>query len=151
MRLTFQSERWRDLADELRPLLFSQWEELALDRDTIPLDPDWDRYRDLDEKGALDFTTVRDAGRLVGWYVNVVAPHPHYKSTLFGFLDLYYVLPEYRKARVGLGLFAAMEKAMRNRGIKEVISITKSHLNVAPLFDRLGWRETGITYTKVLR
>ena len=149
--LTFQQEHWPDFVEEIKPLLSLQWGEIALDHDEIPLDPDWERYADADAKGQLKTTTVRDGKKLVGWYASIVTPHPHYKSTLFAFLDLYYILPKYRTAINGMRLFVEMEKSMRALGVKEMISITKMHHNVAPLFERLGWRETGITFTKVLR
>jgi hypothetical protein len=150
--LSFQSENWADIVGELKPLIVLQWEEIALDRDSIPLDPDWDRYAALSAAGSLKITTARDSasGELAGWYLTVVSPHPHYKSTLFGFLDIYYIRPEYRRGLAGLGLFAAMEKSMRALGVKELISISKTHRSVEPIFERLDWRETGTTYTKVL-
>lgn len=151
MSLTYQSERWPAVEAEIRALVPLQWAEIALDQDEIPLDPDWERYQKADEAGQLHFTTVRDAGRLVGWYINLLTTHPHYKTTLFAFLDIYYILPEYRLPQVGLRLFTEMEEAMRAHGVVEMVSITKFHLNVSPLFDRLHWRKTGIAYTKILR
>lgn len=151
MNLTFQQEQWPDVSRELKALVAIQWQEIALDKEEIPLDPDWSLYDRAHQKGIVNITTIRDGERLVGWYVNLVQAHPHYKTTLFGFLDLYYVLPAYRLPTVGMRLFGEMEKAMRALGVKELISITKMHHNIAPVFDRLGWRETGITYTKILK
>jgi len=150
MTVSYQTEAWSAVLPELQPLLVQQWEEIALDRDKIPYDPNWQRYRELEAQGALHVTTARDEGRLVGWYITIVATHPHYQTTLFGFLDIYYVLRPYRRGTVGIGLFAAMEQAMRDRGVVELISIAKFHIPTEPLFDALKWRRTGVTYTKIL-
>lgn len=171
--ITFQTERWRDISREMQPLLRRQWEEIALDRETIPYDPDWEHYAEIDRNLRFHITTARDidrgslaAGRsadrahrseakdirgpIVGWYACVVSPHPHYKTTLFSFLDLFYVLPEYRKGTTGLMLFERTEEFMRQRGVKQMIAISKCHMPIDPLFERLAWRKTGTTYTKVL-
>lgn len=151
VNLTFQSERWPEIFDELQRLVPIQWREIALDQQEIPLDPDWQRYAEWDRTGNLAITTVRDNGVLAGWHISMIGLHPHYQTTLFGMQDLYYVLPEYRRfPTVGMRLFMAMEDAMRKHGVKEIIGNTKAHFDKSPLFERLGWRRTGIIYSKVL-
>jgi len=148
--MTVQSERWPEVSGAIKPLLQKHWEEIALDREAIPLDPDYERYALLDAAGILHFTTVREDGRLVGYYASTVAPHPHYKSTLFAFLDVYFILPEFRGARTALLLFTAMEKAMRKLGVRKLVSMTKLDHDVSPLFEKLGWRAVETAYTKLL-
>ena len=150
MNLSFQAEIWTDIVSELAPLLHGQWEELGLYRDIVPMDMDWDTYARASASGSLHVTTGRDNGRLIGWYVNMVFPHQHYKTTLYGFNDFYYVIPEYRVGTVGLQLFMAMEECLRSIGVKALISISKKHRPVDSVFLRLGWQEAGTTYLKVL-
>jgi len=149
--ITFQSERWFDILDELKPLLVGQWRELGLYQDQVPMDMDWDRYRVLDTLGMLKITTGRDGGRLIGWYVSVVTPHLHYRTTTYGYNDFYYLIPEYRTGLNGMQLFMAMEKSMRELGVDALISISKTLHPVDAVFERLGWNNQGTTYMKVLK
>lgn len=148
--ITFQSEKWLDILDELKPLLMGQWRELGLYQDRVPMDMDWDRYKSLDDLGMLKITTGRDGDRLIGWYVSVVIPHLHYRTTVYGYNDIYYMLPDYRTGMLGMKLFMEMEKSMRDLGVKALISISKTLRPVDPLFERLGWSNQGTTYMKVL-
>lgn len=151
MNLSFQVEKWSLVVEELKPLIVIQHAEIALDKDIIPLDPDWERYASWDALGALVIVTVRDGTRMVGWHWSLKGFHPHYKSTLFGMQDLYYLLPEYRSMpTIGLRMFMTMEKAMKEMGVVALIGNTKEHLDRSPLFMRLGWRRTGTLFTKVL-
>jgi hypothetical protein len=152
LKLLYQTETWNVfLRRELQELVERQWREIALDRDQIPLDVAWERY-DSAEPGNVLVSTVRtvERGNLVGWYMNVVGPHPHYQQTTFAFLDQYYLMPEYRKENTAVRLFLEMERAMRERGVKQMVSISKLHVDSSKLFDFMKWRKTGITYTKVL-
>lgn len=150
-KFSYQLERWSTIAEEMKPLLMQQWEEIALDQDQIAFNPDYELYERLDAEGSLQISTVRRGNVLAGYYVNVLRSHPHYKDKLFSFLDIYYVLPGYREGPVGLRLFMFMEDAMRLAGAVELISISKTHIPTDKLFRRLGWRETGTTYTKLLK
>lgn len=151
MQFSVQLERWRDIAEEIKPLARQQWEEIALDQEEIPYNPDFEMYAMMDAAGALQISTVRADAALAGYYINVLRRHPHYQDKLFGFIDVFYLLPGYRQGTVGLRLFMFMEDAMRLAGAVELVSISKTHAPVDQLFRRLGWRETGTTYTKLLR
>jgi GNAT superfamily N-acetyltransferase len=148
--LTFQVEPWPAIKEEIKPLLVKHWEEIALDRDAIPLDPDYEVYDKLHEMGVLVACTVRDGRKLVGYYANLLKGHPHYKSTLFAFLDVYFLLKEYRNAQNGLRLFTFMEKEMRARGVRKICSMTKLDHDASALFLRLGWKPVETIFTKLL-
>ena len=162
MKLTFQTERWAAIAEEIRPLLLANWKETALDHEKIALDPDFDSYATRDLDGFLHVTTARaedweigegtptEKRPLVGYFIAMVAPHPHYQTVLFCFMDVYFLAEQYRIGSNGLQLFLAVEKAMRHRGVSEIIANTKVKHDISPVFERLGWRRTAITYTKLL-
>jgi hypothetical protein len=151
VNLSFQFEGWTAVADDIRDLCKIQYAEIALFRELTPLDPDWQLYFEWAKARRLKVFTVRDSGKLVGWHLSLVGPHPHYKTTLFGMQDLYYVLPEYRAMpTIGLRLFGEMEDGMRQLGVKRLIGNTKVHVDKSPLFEHLGWQKTGLIYEKVL-
>lgn len=150
MSLYISPERWSMVAEEIQPLLIRNWQETALDHAEIQLDPDYDLYAKADCERRLSVVTARADGRLVGYFINFVVPHPHYKSTLFGLMDVFFLEKEHRNAANGLRLFLETEKALRALGVKEVVANSKMRNDVSILFERLGWRKTAITYTKLL-
>ena len=150
MNLTFQSERWAAVEEEIQPLLIKNWRETALDHDLIPLDPNLDLYRSRDLAGQLSVVTARASEELVGYFINFVTPHPHYQSTLFGLMDVYFLDTKYRQAGNGLRLFQAAERDLASRGVREAIANTKVAHDMSAIFERLGWRKTAITFTKII-
>lgn len=126
------------------------WETVAVEKDRIKLDLDEELYAKLDELGMLHITTARSDGKLVGYYAMNVRVHPHYKETLFAFLDSYFIQSEHRKGMAGLRLFLAMEAAMKALGVQRMIAGMKLHYDVSQVFERLGWTPIEMTYSKYI-
>jgi GNAT superfamily N-acetyltransferase len=143
MTVTYAVEPWQEFKRESLVLWPRHWEEVALDRDKIKLNVDYDQYENIDAIGALHVVVARSSGRIVGYWLGVVRPHLHYADSLSAFTDVYYVDPEFRKGRVGINLFKYAEKTLRARG-------TKVHLDMSKVFEHLGYRKTEILFTKVL-
>ena len=148
--LTFKLEEWPDIVKEMKPLFIRHWQEIGVDRDVVLMDMDYEMYDKYHEIGYLKITTVRDEGRLIGYCMMLVCTHLHYKTTLFGLGDLYYMAPEYRKGAAGVRMFVEMEKNMRDMGVRKMTSITKLHHDLTPMFEALGWTPTETVFTKVL-
>jgi len=149
--LTFQVESYSKVRDEVAALTIQHYEEIALFKDKIKLDPDYERYEVLEEKGILCFITVRDSdvgNKIVGYHISLVMPHLHYKSTLIGITDIFFLDKEYRQGLEGLKLFKFFEEEMLRRGVKEIMAGTKLRLNLGKMFTHLGWIETDHMYAK---
>lgn len=149
--ITYQSELMREIRAELEPILPLHWAEIACDKDIIKLNFDWDRYFLMEDNGMLSLLTCRVDGKLVGYHITFVMSHFHYKDTLHGFVDIYYLLSEYRKGRIGINLFREAEKALVKRGVVKVYTATKSHMDMSAIFERLGWRLNEYQYAKILK
>lgn len=150
---TFQEETFAQVQGEIRGLLKEHWEEVALDKESIPLDPDWDQYRAIDGLGMLSILTARDSdGLLVGYYVAFIRKHLHYANSLTAFSDLYFLKPQYRNGRTGLRLFQAHEKAMKARGVQKIYTMHKLHVHstMGRLLKFLGYRHIENIHSKVL-
>jgi L-amino acid N-acyltransferase YncA len=150
MIVTFHVELLRQCHHEMGPLLQDHWEEIALDHHEVPLAPDWERYFDLDDKGSLSVVTARADGEMVGYHVAVITPHLHYKNTLHGITDVYYLKPSYRQGFTGIRLFKAVNDEMRRRGVVKLITGTKLHHDMGRIFERMGYRETERVFTKIV-
>ena len=48
-----------------------RWDEIALNKATTPLDPDWNTYLALERAAALHVTTLRRDGELIGYAMDV--------------------------------------------------------------------------------
>ncbi len=143
-------ESFRERLDELKPLLPGHYEELALDKDKVPLDPRYDVYFALEEKGELLFVTLRDAGVLVGYFIGFVAPCLHYRTCLTCTMDIFYVHPEARGGRAGIKLFRFVEAELRRRGVNRWHVGSKLHKDVGRLFEMLGFTPIETYYSKWL-
>ncbi len=139
----FGWERFFSIAHELPPLFLEHWRELALNRDVIPLDPDWDKYYRLDVEGALRILTVRvPSGQLVGYVFLMVGPHLHYKSTLWGHVDMFWMEPVYRQGWTGVKLFKRLIQDAKKMEVANLTLATKHHFmdnRVTKLLQRLGF------------
>ena len=137
--ISLQVESYRDVIDEAKSLLFRHWEEIALDRDRVPLEPDWKRYEQLDALGALSIVTARAGGRMVGYSCMLVHRGLHY-SPLEARMDIFWLAPEYRGRMGGIRLFKAVEKELKRRGVKRVYVGSKLHKDSSRLFAAMSYR-----------
>jgi len=150
MSITYQVERWNDIVTEFEPFVEPHWQELALDQRDVPVAIDWASYEKFDDAEELHVVTVRDDETLIGYHISLVKPGLHYKTTLHAFVDLYYLKPEYRHDRTGLGMFQFAEMALRNIGVVKVIQGSKLHLFHDKLFIGLDYRPFEVLFSKVL-
>jgi hypothetical protein len=148
--IVYQVEKWRNLRREMLPLLVKHWKEIALNHADVPLDIDHEKYDALDKSGALHIVTVRQDGELIGYHVAIISGHLHYKSTLHGITDVFWVSPEHRKGFTGIRLFKQVEKEMAALGVRKLFTGTKVHLDMSKLFERLGYKRVEFLYAKLL-
>lgn len=146
----YQVERWRDLKGEMLPLLKRHWREVALNHAEVPLDIDHERYDELDEKAALHILTVRRQGLLIGYHVAIVTTHLHYKSTLHGITDVYWIAPECRHGVTAIRMFQGVERELVKLGVRKLFTATKLHMDQGPLFERLGYKPVERLYAKLI-
>lgn len=146
----YQVERWRDIKGEMLPLLKRHWREVALNHESVPLDIDHEQYDALDESGALHILTVRRGGLLIGYHVAIVTGHLHYKSTLHGITDVYWIAPECRHGVTAMRMFQAVEHELGALGVRKLFTATKLHMDQGPLFERLGYKPVERLYAKLI-
>lgn len=146
--ITAQVESMFDALDEALPMLQKHYEELALNKDKVPLDPDWNAYRRLDEQGAILCVTLRDKGRLVGYYTGFVLPDLHYKSCLSLKMDIFWTHPDIRGGMAGVKLFRTVRAEAKRRGVKRMFAGSKHHKDASKLFEFLKMELVETYYTE---
>ena len=150
--LTFQVENFSAFRDEAKPLFERHWREIAIDQDRIEFAPDWQQYDSLEKCGILHCLTVRRDGAIVGYFITLLLKHPHYsRSGLFAITDVYYLMPEHRLGGTGAKMLTAWERSLRERNVVKAYLSTKIQdgKDNTRLFERLGWRHTDNSFTKV--
>ena len=147
MTWTFQVEPWATFIPEAKPLLPGHWEELALDKDKVPLDPIYEIYDAKDRAGEVVVVTGRKDGALVAYFIGFIAPGLHYRTCLTCTMDIFYVLPEYRGENAGIYLFKAVEAECKRRGVQRLFVGSKLRKDCAFLFDKLGYTEVERYYS----
>lgn len=148
MAITYQTETMSQCVGEMSGLWDLHWQEIALDRQKVKLEPDVQTFEVLESLGQLVIVTVRDDGKLVGYHVSLVRPHLHYKSSLTAYVDMYFLHPDYRGGMAGYKMFKFVEGYLRSLGVERIYSGTKLHKDMGKLFERLGYNETERLFVK---
>lgn len=141
--ITYQVENVFQCIDEIKPLNYAHWKEIAHHQDTRPLDPDYDKYYQLELCGMLRIFTMRDEGVLTGYYISMVCKHAHYQSCTTALNDILYVAPEYRGGTSGYRLFKGAIDDLKNNTATDIVII---HMKIThpfrELLSKLGFSQT---------
>lgn len=138
--ITAQVEHFPPFLEEVKPILPIHYRELALDQEYVPLDPQYETYLERDRRGEVMAVTVREDGKLIGYFVGFVAPGLHYKTCLTMTMDILYVLPERRGNGAGDLLFDEVEKECIRRGVQRMFVGTKLHKDISWLFKKRNYK-----------
>jgi GNAT superfamily N-acetyltransferase len=150
MTITYQQEFLDSCADEAKVLLENHWKEIALNKDKIKLNPDWEAYANLEVNGVLRIFTARDNGVLVGYFVVFVHRHIHYKDHLFANNDVLFLSEEYRKGFTGIRLIKFAEGCLKSDGVSVLNINTKIHKPFDPIMERMGFNLIERVYSKYI-
>lgn len=148
--VTAQVESLTERLEDLKGFFPKHWEELALNRDKVPLDPQYPIYLARDARGEVLFVTLRKAGELIGYFVGFVAPGLHYQTCLTLTMDIFWVHPEHRNGSAGIRLFREVEREAKRRGVQRWFAGSKCHADASVLFEFLGFERVEIYYSKWL-
>ena len=151
MPITYQQESLATCKEDAQHLLEQHWEEIALNKEYIKLNPDWDAYYDLEDVGALKIFTARDDNKLIGYFVVLCRKHLHYVDHVFAFNDILYLRVDYRKGLTGAKLMKFAEKCLKEDGVSVMVVNTKRHKPFDSLLEWLGYKHAENIYTKLLR
>jgi len=142
------AERIEDLVDEIKPLHAAHWAETESYRHGIELNADYDYMVNAERQGRFILFTVRYEGTLVGNCMMYLSKSTHTQKWVAE-EDTIFILPEYRKGRLGVRLIRYVEDVLRNMGISEIRITVKTVNTVAKLMMRMGYAHTGNQLTKV--
>lgn len=137
--------------------LFSEhWEEIALNKRVMRLDPNWKKYYALEEQGMMLILAMYAIQRgpycenLVGYSVNFVTDHMHYQDLKVCQNDLLFVQENWRSGRHGLRLILATEAAGKEAGAKLILWHAKPDTTLDVLLPRMRYGIQDVIYSKEL-
>lgn len=100
-------ERLHTVREFITPMLEAHYQELGNTK-VFDLDMDWDRYAKIEDEGnALYLLALDGAHKCVGYSLNIIVPHLHYKQQKVCYNDLLYTEPSERAAFIGGRLMVA--------------------------------------------
>lgn len=146
--MNFKREQIQLVFEEAVPLLQMHWEEIAHYQD-IKLEPDFGRYTQLEESGAVRCFTARDdANKLIGYSVFFVRENIHYKSSVQAVQDILFIHPGRRGT--GMRFVKWCDEQLKNDGVQAVYHHVKAAHNFGPMLERLGYQLVDLIYARRL-
>ena len=150
MALEFKQEFINDVKAEIVNLIDLHWEEIALNKDVIKLNPDWKSYYNLEDNNKLKIFTARYDNALIGYFIVIIYVNLHYKDHLFASNDILYLHPDYRKGFAGIKLIKYAEQCIKEDGVSVMTINVKEHKSFGLVLERLKFNAIETVYSKVL-
>lgn len=148
--IKYQQEFLNTARPDAQKLLKDHWEEIALNKSKIALNPDWDAYEDLEQAGKLKVFTARTDDKMIGYFVVIVGVNLHYKDHIFAVNDILYLDKDYRKGRTGLKLIKFAETCLKEDGVSVLNINTKVHKPFDSLMEYMGFNLIERVYSKYI-
>lgn len=147
----FKQEFITLIRPELERLIKDHWEEVAVNKSKIKLNPDWDVYEGLEKLGHIKLFTFRDScGELAGYFAVTISTSLHYKDHLFATNDVIYIDQAYRKSGAGSELIKFAEGCLKEDGVSVLNINTKVHKPFGKLLEYLGFTPVEMVYSKYI-
>ena len=148
--MEYAIEQISNIQEELQPLLDLHWQQIALNKDKIKLNPDWQKYIALNDNGLLYFYSAREDKKLVGYFVVTASTSMHYADHLFGICDIIFIHPDYRRGSAGMRLIKFAEAHLKSIGVSCIYINTKTHAPFDALLDKLQYTCIERVYSKYI-
>lgn len=145
--ITSHVESFAEMLPQLKELFPLHYDELALNKDKVPLDPQYEVYLARERAGELLLMTLREKGQIVGYFIGFIAPGLHYQTCLTLTMDIFFVHPDVRGRWGGVRLFKAVEDEARRRGVQRMFVGSKLHKDASRLFEALKYKEVEKYYS----
>jgi hypothetical protein len=126
------------------------YDEIALNKRLMVYAPDFDSFDRMEAQGALACVGIFDGDVIVGYSVNIVVNHLHYRDLLVAHNDMIFIAQSHRKGRAGLTLIKATKELCAGRGARMMLWHAKEGSALAKLLPRLGCGVQDILFSEGL-
>lgn len=145
------TETVASLIPEIKPLIGAHYREIARHQKVIPLNPDYDRYLELEKNGNLHIVTARDGRELIGYFICILSYHIHYQDSLMAISDLIYVHPGYRRQFIGQDMIRYALPGLKERNVVKLVMNVKKDHDFGSMLEHLGFVQFETLYDLMLR
>lgn len=146
--VTFAVENTGIALREALVLGAAHYDEVENKKDVVPFKPNTASLDALLTAGILHIVTARDNGKLVGYFINLVAEDLLCSEVCSQELGIY-VAPSHRKGSVFYRMVKFTEGLMFGLGIRQIrIMFKTGHNEQLPV--KLGYEKTEAVYQKVM-
>lgn len=146
--ITYQQESLYDVIDDVGPLLQMHYQELTLHKQSVKLEPMWERYTLLEAMGGFVIYTARAGDALIGYSAFFVNAHMHYAELTVAVNDVLFLHPDHRTGRTGVRLIRFCEQELAERAGK-ITWHAKYSNELAEILERMGYMREEIVLSKL--
>lgn len=140
------SQKW----GEVSFLLQSHWDEVALNKEVMVLNPITEEYTALENAGKLITLFAYKYGVMVGYSCSIVSQSLHYRDLTVAKNDVLFVHPAFRNSPLGLKLMRRTEQLAKERGCKMMLWHVKPDTPLHKLMEAKKNKVQDIIYSKIL-
>lgn len=148
--ITLQKELLIDIKTESEILLLDHYDELTLNKHAIKLNPDWDKYFDLESKNKFHCFTARNDGELVGYSAFFVDTHIHYRDLLVATNDVLFLRHDLRLGLTGIKLLKFSEQQLKLLNVDKITWHVKFAKDFRVILHRMGYSDEDIIIGKLI-
>ncbi len=148
--INYATEKLADIIEALKPLIHDHWSEVENHQDIISLNPNFEKYKTLDEMGILHVVTMRDEKKLVGYFISFIQAHPHHMDCLMALNDVLFIDKEYRKGFNATRLIKFAETELKELGVMKTYITVKLDHDFSLLLEKMNYKARERIYEKLL-
>ena len=137
-----------DLIKEADAITRAHWGEI--NQLNLPYDPDWPRYKLMNELGAIRCFVARYEGAVVGYSTYFLSTHMHNKNTIMAIQDTLFLHPAHRIGSAGVRLVMMAEHELKKSGVDLIVQTVTDAYDIGAIFDRLGYESLERSVAKYL-
>ena len=126
------------------------WDEVALNKDFIELNPDYNAYLECEQNENLKIFTAREGEELVGYFAVIVTRSLHYCDHKFATNDVIFMHKDHRKGMASIKLIKFAIECLREDGVSLLMMNTKVHKPYDIVLKRLKFEHIENVYSKRL-
>jgi hypothetical protein len=146
--ITYQEEPFEELWPDMQPHVLNHWKEVGSFKDYKP-DLDYNIFVAMQNSGQLVCCSARDDGKVVGYMIDFVRYHLHYKTVKVAISDLYYIAEPYR-AKCARKLLKFIESVEQEMGVHTRVTRSKDANNSGKFHELMGYNASEVTWVKRL-
>jgi len=139
-----------DIIADVFPLLELHRDEISVYKELMTVNPDLDKYYEVEKNGNLLALAAYDGDILIGYSISFIGSHLHYSDLIIGNNDVLFVKKEYRESKLGYKLITLTTEKAKERGAKIFLWHAKDNTALSKLLSKMKYIVHDVIFSKVL-